>query len=71
MKTFEKLQKMNDENMGIKLAPLSNISNIEIKGGHGFVTFGVPREVAQELIDNKEFVGGFLLADKKEFDSLT
>lgn len=70
LKAFEKMQKMNDENMDIRLAPLSNICNVEIKGGNGFVTFGVPRSVAQDLIDNKEFVGGFLLCNKEQYDKL-
>lgn len=70
MKKFEKMQIMSDRNMDIKLAPLSNISRTEIKGQNGYVTFGVPREVAQELIDEKEFVGGFLLCNKEQFDNL-
>lgn len=70
LKTFEKIQKMADDNMDIQLASLNNISNIEIKGLNGFVTFGVPREVAQALIDGKQFVGGFLLANKDQFDNL-
>ncbi len=70
MKTFEKFQKMADENSDIRLAPMSNIINIQIKGQKGEVTFGVDRQTAQDLIDNKEFVGGFLLADKKLFDLL-
>jgi hypothetical protein len=70
MKSFEVFQKMADGNMDIRLAPLGNIIAINIRGQNGEVTFGVPREVAQDLIDDKEFVGGFLLADKAQFQTL-
>ena len=70
MKTFEKLQKMSDDEMDIRLAPLKNIIKVNIFGARGEITIGVPREVAQDWMDGKEFVGGLLLADKKQFDSL-
>jgi hypothetical protein len=70
MKTFEILQRMCDGEMDIRLAPLSNIIAVNIYGGRGQVTIGVTREVAEELMTEKEFVGGFLLADKEQFDSL-
>lgn len=70
MKSFEVFQKMSDGNMDIRLAPLGNIIRINIFKQNGEVTFGVPREVAQDLMDDKEFVGGFLLADKRQFEIL-
>ncbi len=70
MKSFEIFQKMSDGNMDIRLAPLGNIIRINIFGQNGEVTFGVPREIAQDLMDDKPFVGGFLLADKGQFETL-
>lgn len=70
MKSFEIFQVMSDGNMDIRLAPLGNIIKINIFGQNGEVTFGVPREVAQDLMDNKEYIGGFLLADKGQFETL-
>lgn len=70
MKSFEILQKMSDGNMDIRLAPMSNIIKINIFGQNGEVTFGVPRKVAQDLMDDKEYFGGFLLADKGQFETL-
>jgi len=70
MKSFEIFQRMSDGNMDIRLAPLGNIIKINIFGQNGEVTFGVPREVAQDLMDEKEYVGGFLLADKGQFETL-
>lgn len=73
MKSFEVFQKMSDSNADIKLAPLKNIIKINIFGQNGEVTFGVPRQVAQELIDDVEgtrHVGGFLIANKEQFETL-
>jgi len=73
MKAFEVFQKMSDSNADIKLAPLKNIIKINIFGQNGEVTFGVPREVAQELMDDTEgtkHVGGFLIANKEQFETL-
>lgn len=73
MKSFEVFQKMCDSNADIKLAPLKNIIKINIYGQNGEVTFGVPREVAQELMDDTEgvkHVGGLLLANKEQFETL-
>lgn len=70
MKPFEKMQKMSDDGMDIKLAPLSNIIEVNIFGQRGEITLGVPREVAQEYMDGKEWVGGLILANKEQFDAL-
>lgn len=70
MKAFEKIQKMCDDEMDIRLAPLKNIIKVNIYGAKGEITIGVPREVAQDWMDGKEFVGGLLLANKEQFDSL-
>lgn len=70
LKAFEKLQKMNDENMNIRLASLSNIISTRISPKGGIVEIAVDTKTAQEIMIGKEFVGGLLLADKKEFDSI-
>ena len=72
MNEFQKLGKMSEKNMDISLAPLSNISEINVKGKNGFVTIGVPAHMAQRLMAEKpsSFVGGLILADRKQFDSL-
>lgn len=71
MKIFEKLQKMSDDNLDIRLSSISNISDIKIKDGNGFVTFGIDIKTANDLISNKKFIGGALFADKEQFDNLT
>lgn len=70
MKTFEKLGIMTDENMDIRLAPLENIISIDIRGMNGQITIGVPRAVAEDLMGDREFIGGFLIADKRQFDAI-
>ena len=73
MKTFEVLQKMSDDNMNIKLAPLGNIIEINITKRGGEVTIGIDSNTATELLndlDGTKFVGGLLLADKTQFDKL-
>lgn len=70
MKAFEKIQKMSDGNMDVRLSPLSNIISINIKGQNGEITIGVDRKTAQDLIDGKKFAGGFLLCDKEIYDNL-
>jgi hypothetical protein len=48
----------------IRLAPMSNIHAMDIKGNNGFVTFGVPIEIVHDLMDTKrKFAGGFLMVD--------
>lgn len=71
MNSFEKLGKMSKENMDIKLAPLSNILSIDINGNKGEVRIGIDRQTAQRLIDGHDFVGGLILADKKQFDAIS
>lgn len=63
---FEMLADMvRNDDKALRLAPLSNIHEMEIYGGNGFVTFGVEPNVVMELSDkDKQFVGGFILVEK-------
>jgi hypothetical protein len=72
MTTFEKLSRMADADMDIRLAALDNIVAIRILGTKGGeVTFGVDGQTTMDLIAGRRFVGGFLLADRAQFDSIS
>ena len=71
MNNLEKLGRMSDQGMDIQLAPLGNITNVEVKGGNGFVTLGITQELALQLaLHPEKFVGGFLVADREQFESM-
>jgi hypothetical protein len=73
MKVFEAIQKMSDENRGIRLAPLCNIVSIDITRKGGEIKIGVDRQAAQDLMDDPDgvkFVGGLLLIDNEQLDKL-
>lgn len=64
---FAHMVRNNDKRL--KMAPLSNISAMDIKGTNGFVTFGVPTEIVHDLMDEKKnFVGGFLIVPQEAVD---
>ena len=67
---FDILKKMGDSGMDIKLAPLSNIVELKKLGKNGEVTIGVDHNTIVALLSGKEYVGGLLLADKAEFESV-
>jgi hypothetical protein len=68
---MEKLNHMMQNEMDVQLAPLSNITGVEIKGGNGYVTFGVTPDVAKRLLfEDNAFVGGFIVADREQFETL-
>lgn len=72
MTAFEKLSRMADADMDIRLASLDNIVAIKVVGVKGGeVTFGVDGQTIMDLIAGKRFVGGFLLADKAQFESIS
>jgi len=70
MKAFEAFQLMCDDDMDIRIWPLENIISVDIKGMNGVVCIGVDRATAHRLMEGGNFVGGLLLADKKEFDGI-
>lgn len=58
------------DNKKLRFAPLSNISSVDIKGDNGFVTLGVPIELAYDLMHSEDYVGGLLVVDRSEFEDL-
>lgn len=72
MNSIEVIGKMVDDanvNASVLLAPLSNISAIDMEKSNGFVTFGVPVDVAKKLATEEGFyIGGLLLVEKEKFD---
>lgn len=69
-KPFEVFNEMiaaNDK--GFQMAPMANIDSIDVKGSNGYVTFGVPVDVAMRLMqDPSKYLGGFILCDKDAFE---
>jgi len=70
MKSFEVMQKMSDDNMDIQLAPLKNIIRAQVVNGGGEITIGVSEAVILDLMKNRDFRGGLVLCDGKQFDEL-
>ncbi len=68
--SFDILKEMAEKNLDINLAPTGNIIEVKIEGSNGKVVIGVPREMAQRLIDEEDFYGGLILANKKQFDEI-
>lgn len=70
IKIFYRLQKMNDEGMDIVLAPLSNIISVDKKNLRCTVTIGIDFETFKRLSHTQDFIGGFILANRKQFDAI-
>ena len=72
MNNFDVLKEMGVRNMDIRLAPLSNIINLNYrkKADGTDVTIGVPGNVVAELGLTHKFAGGLILADKQQFDAV-
>lgn len=72
LNTIEVIGRMVDDDVvgnSVLLAPLSNINEIHLSGPNGFVTFGVPPEVATKLsTDDGYYIGGLLLVEKSKFE---
>ena len=66
---FEVLWQMAVRDKDIRLAPLDNIIALDKKKGRCIVTIGVDEATLMDLLANK-MVGGFIAADKKQFDAL-
>jgi hypothetical protein len=63
------LAKLSDENnKTLKLSPLSNIKSAKkISNGMGLVEIGVDEETIMKILAG-ELVGGFIIADRSEFN---
>ena len=67
--SFDVLKEMSARNMSIQLAPLDNITEArKVKAGTK-VTIGIGGDVVGSILNNK-FVGGLILADRKEFEAV-
>ena len=66
-----KMVEQNDD--GVKFAPLSNIAGADIKfnKGYGTLKINVPADVADDLTNGShKYVGGFLLLDREVYEQL-
>jgi hypothetical protein len=67
---FDVLKEMGARNMQVSLSTLDNITNLrKIKAGTQ-VTIGVAGDVVAALGLENKYVGGLILADKKEFSAV-
>lgn len=57
------------DSRGLRLAPISNITNMQSSKKGDLITFGTESGTLQKIYDG-EVVGGFILMDKKEFDAV-
>jgi hypothetical protein len=67
----EKMVQQNND--GVKVAPLSNIAGADIKfdKGYGTIKINVPAEVADDLTNGShKYVGGLLLLDRETYERL-
>lgn len=69
MEGLQVFAKMAEENnKALKLAPLGNVVNVRKgKGGWGRVEIVVDNKTIDNILENK-LCGGFLVADKEEYD---
>ncbi len=66
---FDVMKEMSRRNMDIRLSTLDNISEVcKVKAGTK-ITIGFYGDVVGAIATNK-FVGGLLLADKEQFESV-
>jgi hypothetical protein len=62
-----------ENNNGVKLAPLRNISGVDIRfdKGYGTLKINVPANVADDLTNGShKYVGGLLLIDRETYERL-
>lgn len=60
-----------ENNDGVKLAPLGNISGVDIRfdKGYGTLKINVPANVADDLTNGSgKYVGGLLLIDRQAYE---
>lgn len=70
LETTKMIEQNND---GVKFAPLSNIAGADIKfdKGYGTIKINVPADIADDLTNgNRKYVGGFILLDRETYEQL-
>lgn len=67
---FDVLKEMGKRNMDIRLSPLDNITRLQRTNAGTQVTIGVAGDVVAALGFDHKFVGGLLLADRDQFESV-
>ena len=67
---FDVLKVMDERNLDVRLAPLDNIINLKKVRAGTQITIGVEGDVVSALGLEGKFVGGFILADKSQFDAI-
>ena len=65
--SFDVMKVMGEKNLDIRLAPLGNILRAQYTKRGTQVTIGVEGNVVAAIV-NGDFVGGFILADKRQFE---
>lgn len=64
---------VEQNNNGVKFAPLSNIAGADIKfdKGYGTIKINVPADVADDLTNgSRKYVGGLILLDRETYERL-
>ena len=69
--SFDVLREMSEKNMDIQLAPLTNIISADMRGSHGEIKIGVSADIILRMAKGDKFIGGLVLANKEQFDSLS
>ncbi len=67
---FDVLKEMGQRNLDMRLFPIENLVAAKLHSLGGQVTWGVNRETILDMLANKKFCGGLILADKEQFDAL-
>ena len=70
MNNFDILKEMSNRNMDIRMAPLDNITNLQKTRAGTQVTIGVAGYVVAAIGIEGRFVGGLILADRKQFEQV-
>lgn len=68
--SFRKLAYMADHNMDIALSTLDQIVEVKTARGGGHVIIGVPHSVVMDFLKGKEYVGGLVLASRKQYNTI-
>ena len=65
--SFDVFKQMAAENKDVRLASLDNLVRFDKTGDTCTITIGVDEKTLMDFTQNKQFVGGLLLADANQF----